>query len=46
MADISTKTGVKEISMGMSTNYEVAISFGATEVRIGSLIFEKNLDII
>ena len=41
MTEISLKTGIKEISMGMSTDYNIAISFGATEVRIGSLIFGK-----
>jgi pyridoxal phosphate enzyme (YggS family) len=32
-------TDFKEISMGMSGDYEVAIEEGATHVRVGSLIF-------
>lgn len=35
--------GFKEISMGMSNDYQIAIEEGATMVRIGSLIFgERN----
>jgi len=35
--------GFKEISMGMSNDYQVAVEEGATIVRIGSLIFgERN----
>jgi len=29
------------LSMGMSNDYEVAIKFGATSVRLGSLFFGK-----
>ncbi len=35
----SDKTDFKEISMGMSGDYKIAIEEGATMVRIGSLIF-------
>ncbi|OFX82354.1 MAG: YggS family pyridoxal phosphate enzyme [Bacteroidetes bacterium GWF2_33_16] len=35
----STKSDFKEISMGMSGDYKIAIEEGATIVRIGSLIF-------
>jgi len=31
---------LKELSMGMSNDFEVAIEEGATMVRIGSAIFE------
>ena len=31
--------GLKDLSMGMSSDYETAINFNATYVRIGSLIF-------
>ena len=31
--------GLKELSMGMSGDYETAIRFGATHVRVGSAIF-------
>ena len=39
----SGKSYFKEISMGMSGDYEIAIEEGSTIVRIGSLIFgERN----
>ena len=31
--------GVKALSMGMSKDYETAIKFGATHVRVGTRIF-------
>jgi PLP dependent protein len=36
---IAERAGVKELSMGMSGDFERAISFGATYVRIGTAIF-------
>jgi hypothetical protein len=39
MREISQNMGGKEISMGMSKDYDLAISLGATEIRVGSLIF-------
>ena len=36
---IANKNNLSELSMGMSNDYEDAIKFGATSVRIGSLIF-------
>jgi PLP dependent protein len=33
------KTSFKEISMGMSSDYQIAVSEGSTMVRIGSLLF-------
>ena len=33
------EAGVEKLSMGMSGDYEVAIAFGATGVRVGSAIF-------
>ena len=30
---------LKELSMGMSSDFEIAIRFGATHVRIGTSIF-------
>jgi PLP dependent protein len=30
---------LRAISMGMSADYETAIAFGATHVRVGSAIF-------
>lgn len=36
---LARETGVAGLSMGMSGDYETAIEFGATHVRIGSAIF-------
>ncbi|MBN9673179.1 YggS family pyridoxal phosphate-dependent enzyme [Roseibium aggregatum] len=36
---IAGRNGLSEISMGMSSDYRVAIGFGATCVRVGSAIF-------
>lgn len=40
---IARRNGLDVLSMGMSGDYEVAIRFGATHVRIGSALFgERN----
>ncbi|MBB4576989.1 YggS family pyridoxal phosphate-dependent enzyme [Rhizobium lentis] len=39
LAKLASKSGVEKLSMGMSTDYETAIAFGATSVRVGSAIF-------
>lgn len=36
---LARETGVDKLSMGMSGDYEKAIAFGATSVRVGSAIF-------
>ncbi len=36
---IAKRNNLPELSMGMSSDYEDAIKFGATSVRIGSLLF-------
>ncbi|TIN30487.1 MAG: YggS family pyridoxal phosphate-dependent enzyme [Mesorhizobium sp.] len=36
---LAREAGVEKLSMGMSGDYETAIAFGATNVRIGSAIF-------
>ncbi|WP_370194498.1 MULTISPECIES: YggS family pyridoxal phosphate-dependent enzyme [Aurantimonas] len=36
---IAAEAGVEKLSMGMSGDYEIAIGFGATSVRVGSAIF-------
>ena len=36
---LNKSLGLKDLSMGMSSDYETAINFNATYVRIGSLIF-------
>jgi len=39
LADIAYRNGLDEISMGMSADFETAIAYGATMVRVGSAIF-------
>jgi PLP dependent protein len=39
---LSADHSLKELSMGMSNDYNSAISYGATYVRIGSAIFNKD----
>lgn len=36
---LAKEAGVEKLSMGMSADYETAIAFGATSVRVGSAIF-------
>lgn len=36
---IAQRNGLAQLSMGMSADYETAIGFGATHVRVGSAIF-------
>jgi hypothetical protein len=38
-AKIAARNGLALLSMGMSADYETAIRFGATHVRVGSAIF-------
>jgi PLP dependent protein len=38
-AKIAARNGLQMLSMGMSADYETAIRFGATHVRVGSAIF-------
>jgi pyridoxal phosphate enzyme (YggS family) len=38
-AKIAGRNGLKNLSMGMSADFAVAIQFGATHVRVGSAIF-------
>ena len=39
LADIARRNGLDRLSMGMSADYEIAVQFGATHVRVGSAIF-------
>jgi pyridoxal phosphate enzyme (YggS family) len=39
LAKIAARLGLKDLSMGMSGDFEKAIAFGATYVRIGTAIF-------
>ena len=36
---LAHEAGVEKLSMGMSGDYEMAIAFGATSIRVGSAIF-------
>lgn len=39
LAKLAQEAGLSRLSMGMSGDYETAIAFGATSVRVGSAIF-------
>ncbi|MEX6506100.1 YggS family pyridoxal phosphate-dependent enzyme [Jiella sp. M17.18] len=39
LAKIAKEAGLEKLSMGMSGDFETAIAFGATSVRVGSAIF-------
>jgi uncharacterized pyridoxal phosphate-containing UPF0001 family protein len=39
LSTIAKRLGLAELSMGMSDDFESAIAFGATMVRVGSAIF-------
>jgi PLP dependent protein len=36
---LANENGIIKLSMGMSADYEIAVGFGATSVRVGSAIF-------
>ena len=38
-AKVAARNGLKNLSMGMSADFAIAIQFGATHVRVGSAIF-------
>jgi pyridoxal phosphate enzyme (YggS family) len=39
LAKIAARNHLPQLSMGMSADYEIAVQFGATHVRVGSAIF-------
>lgn len=39
LAEIAARNGIGKLSMGMSGDFETAIAFGATSVRVGSAVF-------
>lgn len=39
LSELAKDCGLSKLSMGMSSDYEIAIQFGATHVRVGSAIF-------
>ena len=45
MQYLKNKTGLKNLSMGMSNDYKKAILYGSTEIRVGNLIFRERKNI-
>ena len=43
LAKIAERNGLTGLSMGMSADFETAISFGATHIRVGSAIFGERM---
>jgi pyridoxal phosphate enzyme (YggS family) len=39
LGKIAARNGLKKLSMGMSADFEIAVLFGATHVRVGSALF-------
>ncbi len=39
LADIAARHGLPRLSMGMSADFETGITFGATDVRVGTAVF-------
>ena len=39
LREIARRNGISKLSMGMSADYETAVRFGATHVRVGTAIF-------
>jgi len=39
LGQIAARNGLSELSMGMSADFEIAVQFGATHVRVGSGLF-------
>ena len=39
LAQMAARNGLKYLSMGMSSDFEVAVAHGATHIRVGSAIF-------
>ena len=43
LAKLAERNGLAKLSMGMSADFEVAVQFGATHVRVGTAIFGERL---
>ena len=39
LGQIAARNGLSQLSMGMSADFEIAVQFGATHVRVGSALF-------
>jgi len=44
LSGLNTNNNLKDLSMGMSNDFKIAIQFGATYVRVGSAIFGKRFN--
>ena len=44
LAEIARRNGLAQLSMGMSADFETAVQFGATLVRVGTAIFGARQD--
>jgi len=44
LADMAARHGLAVLSMGMSADFEIAVRFGATHVRIGTALFGPRAD--
>ena len=42
MKNLKEQFGLKELSMGMSHDYKIAVENGATMIRLGRILFENN----
>ncbi len=42
MRELKDKFNLKELSMGMSKDYKIALDCGATMIRLGRILFENN----
>lgn len=45
LGEIARRNGLADLSMGMSADYDIAVRFGATHVRIGTAIFGPRGDV-
>ena len=43
LGQIAKRNGLAQLSMGMSSDYDIAIEFGATLVRVGTAIFGERI---
>jgi hypothetical protein len=46
LRNIASRNGLGELSMGMSADYQKAVHFGATLVRVGTAIFGERQPLI
>lgn len=43
LAQIAQRNGLSQLSMGMSSDYETAVRYGSTHVRVGSALFGERI---